>query len=329
MVKRGINYPVYSEDMNNKNNFKKEKKVSPAGIVITCIVIVFVVSLFITLLSSNFKKTGSNTAIIKINGELFTGSGNTGVTGTYSDEIISFVNDAIKNKNVKAILFEIDSPGGSAVASKEIADAVKLARQNGILTVAYIRETGASGAYWVASSCDYIVASPMSIVGSIGVIGSYLEYSGLLERFNVTYERLVGGQYKDIGSPYKELTPAEREILQNIINKIYDNFVNEVSVNRNISLSQTYNLANGLFYLGEDAKQLGLVDSVGTKEDAFAYIENKENMTVKTYSYSSSNSLLGLYGMQSRIAFWIGKGIGSSLVEKGFSVDNQLNIKAQ
>jgi protease-4 len=326
MVKRGMNYQVYSKDT---KDLKKEKKINPVGIVITCILVIFAVSLIIIFLSSNFKKTGSNTAIIKIDGELFSGSGALSTTGTYSDEITSFVKDAIKNKNVRAILFDINSPGGSAVASKEIADAVKLARQNSILTVAYIREIGASGAYWVASSCDYIVASPMSIVGSIGVIGSYLEYSGLLERFNITYERLVGGQYKDIGSPYKELTPDEREILQDIINKIYDNFVNEVSVNRNISLTQTYNLANGLFYLGEDAKQLGLVDSIGTKEDAFAYIENKENITVRTYSYSSSNSLLGLYGLQSKIAFWVGKGIGSSLIEKGFSVDNQLNIKAQ
>lgn len=329
MVKRGISYN-YPRDMNIKSiNVQPKKKHNVVAIVIWVILGLFVLSIILAFISSDLKKTGANTAVIKIEGELFTGKSSLGSSGTYSDDIIAFIKDAEKNKNVQAILFEINSPGGSATASKEIADAIKGARQRGILTVAYVRELGASGAYWVSSACDYIVSSPMAIVGSIGVIGSYLEFSGLLERFNITYERLVGGQYKDIGSPYKELTPDERAILQKIINTIYDSFVLEISTNRNISLSQTYSLANGLFYLGDEAKQLGLIDQVGSEEDAVIYIERREGITVKAYSYEARNGLLSLYGMQNQFAFWLGKGIGSSLAEKSFSLDNSLNIKAQ
>ena len=311
MAKKGVKNSDYTV---SPRDIRKERKASVVGIVIACIIIIFLISMVIILFSSSFKKTGANTAIIDIHGEIFTGSAGSNPTGaeaTYSDDVISYIKDAEKNKNVKAIFFDIDSPGGSAVASQEIGDAIKSARQKGLLTVAYVQELGASGAYWVASSCDYIVATPLSVIGSIGVIGSYLDYAGLLEEFNVTYERLVGGQYKDIGSPYTELTPNERVILQNMINEVYDDFVNEVSTNRNISLNRTYELANGMVYLGEDAKQLGLIDKVGTKDDAFAYIAQKKNITVKTYTYSSDNGLLGLYEAQSQADYyWVGKGIG-------------------
>ena len=124
-------------------------------------------------------------------------------TITSSPETVEFIEKANKNPNIKAIILEINSPGGSAVASEEIANAVKKTNKT---TVAWVREIGTSGAYWVASSSDYIVANRVSITGSIGVIASYLEFAGLIERYNITYQRLVSGKYKDIGSPFKEMT---------------------------------------------------------------------------------------------------------------------------
>src|SRR3989344_1616932 len=130
---------------------------------------------------------------------------------TSSPEAVELIEKADKNPNIKAIILEINSPGGSAVASEEIAKAVKKTNKT---TVAWIREVGASGAYWVASSSDYVIANRVSITGSIGVIASYLEFPGLLERYNVTYQRMVSGKYKDLGSPYREMTQEEKAICQ-------------------------------------------------------------------------------------------------------------------
>ena len=167
--------------------------------------------------------------------------------------------------NIKAILFEINSPGGTAVASEEIVNAVKKSKK---YKVAWIRDQGASGAYWIASAADKIVASPLSITGSIGVLGSYLEFSGLLTRYNITYERMVGGKYKDLGTPYRELTDEERILFQRSIDELHDYFMQDVAKNRDIPENKIREIATGMFYTGKQAKELNLVDVLGGKEEA-------------------------------------------------------------
>ncbi|MBI2130309.1 S49 family peptidase, partial [Candidatus Woesearchaeota archaeon] len=149
---------------------------------------------------------------------------------------------------------------GSPVASEEIANAIKKTNKT---SVAWIREIGTSGAYWVASSTDYIIASRVSITGSIGVIASYTEFSGIMKDYNLTYRRLISGKYKDIGDPFKELVPEEQEILQSYLDSIRDYFVEEVAKNRNMKKQEVEKAANGLFYLGGEAKKLGLIDEIG------------------------------------------------------------------
>ena len=130
-----------------------------------------------------------NVALIPIEGVITTDGGSYFNEQTISSKnIVEFIEDADKNSQVEAIVLEINSPGGSAVASDEISIAVKKVKKP---VVAMIREVGASGGYWVASSADYIVAHRMAITGSIGVISSYLEFSGLMENHGVGYERLV------------------------------------------------------------------------------------------------------------------------------------------
>src|SRR3989338_367748 len=131
-----------------------------------------------------------NVALIPIHGVIAVGdegSSSFFESATASSETIKFIEKADKNPSIKAIILEINSPGGSAVASEEIANAVKKVNKT---TVAWVREAGASGAYWVASASDHIVASRMSVTGSIGVISSYLEFEGLVNRYNLTYRRL-------------------------------------------------------------------------------------------------------------------------------------------
>ena len=230
---------------------------------------------------------------------------------TSSLDAVELIEKADKNPNIKAIILEINSPGGSAVASEEIANAVKKTNKT---TVAWIREVGASGAYWIASSADHIVANRVSITGSIGVIASYLEFPGLLERYNVTYRRLVAGKYKDIGSPFKEMTSEEASVFQQNLDVIRDYFVSEVAKNRNLNKKDVDKIANGLFYLGSQAKDLGLVDELGGKDEVIKYIDGKEDITAEIAEYKKEKGILDLLSnAMGKQFYFMGKGLGSSL----------------
>ena len=298
---------------------KRGKRDKTPIIVISIIVAIFVFMIIIISISKDNLSRGNNVALIHIDGTILVADSQSFIpySATYSDKVITFIEDAIKNKNIKAIIFEINSPGGSAVASSEIAEAIKKVKEHNKTTVALIREQGTSGAYWVASACDYVITHPLSITGSIGVIASYLEISGLLESYNITYEKLTAGKYKDVMSPFRELTQEEREMIQNKLDIIYKAFVEEVAKNRNLSEEQTRELATGMFYLGKEAKDLRLVDFLGTKEDAINYIEKQCNITAKIKEYKKEKGLLDIFSrLQSQGSFWLGRGIGASFIDQ-------------
>ena len=224
---------------------------------------------------------------------------------------VELIEKADKSMTLQAIIFEINSPGGTVVASKDVATAVKNAKKP---TVALIREVGASGAYWIASATDKIVADPASITGSIGVTGSYLEFSGLMEKYGVGYERLVSGQYKDTGSPYRKLTTDERSLLMDTIDSINSMFINEVATNRNMSVAQVQSVATGQVYLGTQAKVLGLVDVLGGEAEAQKQAEELAGLkSSKLVRWESPAAQQGLFAKSTeRFAYWMGKGIGES-----------------
>ena len=272
-----------------------------------------VISLFVGL---DVESLSGNVALIPINGVIVGDKDSEFIfeSVTSSPDTVKFIEKADKNPSIKAIILEINSPGGSAVASEEIANAVKKTNKT---TVAWIREVGASGAYWVASASDHIVANRVSITGSIGVIASYLEFPGLLERYNVTYQRLVSGKYKDIGSPYRELTEEEKAIFQQNLDAIRDYFVSEVAKNRNLNKKDVDKIANGLFYLGAQAKEFGLVDELGGKDEVISYIEKKEGIKADIVEYKKEKTLIEILSeILSKQSFFVGKGIGSSLFDK-------------
>lgn len=229
--------------------------------------------------------------------------------GISASKIINDLERASKDKSVKGIILDINSPGGTVVASQELAEAVKKVEKP---VIALLEDTAASGAYWVASAADVIVAHPMTITGSIGVTSSYLEFSGLMEQYGVSYQRFVSGPYKDIGSPYRKPTEEDEKILNYVIDKIHNYFVKEVSKNRDKDLS---GVASGGFYLGVDAKRLGLVDEIGTKELAINITKQRAGIEkAKLVIYTQDRSLLSLIEkLSSNIAFYVGAGIGSQL----------------
>lgn len=237
-----------------------------------------------------------------------------------STDIVDALEKIKEDDSMKAVILEINSPGGTVVASEEIVNAVKELDKP---TIAWIREVGASGAYWIASSADVIVADPLSITGSIGVISSYLQFSDLLREYGVGYERLVSGDYKDTGSPFKELEADERRLLQGKIDMMHEFFVNAIAENRNMTYDEVKVLSTGIFYLGKEAKELGLVDVLGGKKEAVEISEELAGIKdAELVVFEEKKTLLDLFGgITSNVFYYLGKGIGSNF-------DNEFKIEA-
>jgi len=290
-------------------------------VLLTIAAVLFTLLVIIPVIFSLFdgSKLG-NVALIPIEGAI-TGNGAKSFTASSisSKEIVSFIEDADEDPRVQVLLLEINSPGGSAVASDEIATAVKKAQKP---VVAYIREAGASGAYWIASAADHVIANRMSITGSIGVLSSYLEFSGLMEKYGVGYEQLTAGERKDLGTPYKKLSDQERKILQQKLDKIHSFFIEEVAANRHLEVSTVQKIATGEFFLGVEALELGLVDQLGGKEEAEIFIQ--ENFGLQKIDYVRYEHEIGFFellgGVVSTFFFNVGEGIGSMLTGPQFSV---------
>ena len=173
-------------------------------ILLTIAAVFFVLFVIIPLTFALFDgPQRGNVAKIPIEGPITGNGGNSfGDVAVSSSDVVEFIESADEDAQIKAILLEINSPGGSAVASDEIAAAIKKTEKP---VVAVIREAGASGGYWIASAADHIIANRMSITGSIGVISSYLEFSGLMGKYGVGYQRLVSGGRKSIGGSLRKL----------------------------------------------------------------------------------------------------------------------------
>jgi protease IV len=295
-------------------DFMAKKRWIILAIVIASFVLVFGSMIGLILVFAGLETGYGNVAVIPIEGVIMTGSGNSllGEQVASSGEIVRLIRQAEDDKSVKAIVFEINSPGGSPVASDEIANEIKGSDK---LTVAVIRDVGASGAYWVASSCDHIIANRMSITGSIGVIASYLEFSGTLRRYNVTYQRLVSGDYKDMGSAYKPLTKDEEDIMQQLLDDLHTVFIQTVSENRALSEQEVERLATGQIYLGSRAMELGLVDGLGGREDALTYIADQLDIEPDVVEYRRKSTFLdALAGTVAGAGFNIGRGFAFQLM---------------
>ena len=228
---------------------------------------------------------------------------------TDAQDIVEWLNEIEKNPRVKAIILDINSPGGSAAATWMIVKKLEeIKKERNITIVALINEIGTSGAYWIAATADKIFANKLSITGSIGVLGSFVTFEGLLKRYNITYQRIIAGKYKDLGIPFKDLTETERELLLKKINLTYEFFIKSIAELRHLNESYVRKLATGEFYTGEEAKGLRLIDDFGTYEDVLNYLRNKLNTTIKVDTYEKSLSVLDeIMNMMSKANFKAGQ----------------------
>ena len=172
-------------------------------------------------------------------------------------------------KEVKAIVLDINSPGGSVGAVQEIYSTIKRAKMTTKKPfIARFGEVSASGGYYIASACDLVVAHPGTITGSIGVIFSVSNFEGLMKKVGYKSDAIKSGKFKDIGSPTREMTPDERKLLQAMIDDSYGQFVAAVAEGRKMTVEQVKVLADGRIFTGSQAKENGLVDKLGDLQDA-------------------------------------------------------------
>jgi len=169
--------------------------------------------------------------------------------------------------DIKALVVRIDSPGGSVGASQEIyRELLKVKDKKPV--VASMGSVGASGGYYLACGAKKIFANPGTITGSIGVIAQFVNYEKLAEWAKIDVETIKSGEFKDVGSPFREMTEAEREYIKDLMNNVHSQFKQAVSESRGIDSEKVREIADGRVFTGEQAKALGLVDELGNFGDA-------------------------------------------------------------
>ncbi len=173
------------------------------------------------------------------------------------------------SNSVKAILLNVDSPGGGVAVSQEIYTEIKRLREKkDKIVVAYLSSTGASGAYYISCAANKIVANPGTIVGSIGVIAEWVSYADLLEWAKLKNIVFKTGEFKDTGSPTRPITDNERKYFQGLIDDMYVQFVEAVAAGRKLDLQEVRAMADGRVFTGRDAKERKLIDETGNFQDA-------------------------------------------------------------
>ncbi len=208
----------------------------------------------------NFSGAGEKVGVVELNGVI-----------TSSQRIVRQLKKFDKDANIKAVVFRIDSPGGGIAASQEIYEQVKRTRDHGKPIIASMGSVAASGGYYVSLGASKIMANPGTTTGSIGVIAEIPNFKKLLDKIGVQFTIIKSGKYKDIGSPYREVTGDELYHLQRWIDNGYDQFVRTIVNERHLQEQRVREIGDGRVYSGEQALGLALIDSLGTFDDAIQW----------------------------------------------------------
>ncbi len=211
--------------------------------------------------SSKFDK--NKVAVIYAVGEITDEDGD----GIVAKDMIKTINSVAKDSSVKAVVFRVSSPGGSAFASEQIWHALSLLKAKKPIIVS-MGDYAASGGYYISCLADQIVAQPNTITGSIGIFGVIPNVKGLNEKLGITYDGVKTNKMSDAISVNRPFTPEERDLMQNYVNRGYELFVKRCAEGRKMTVDQIKNIAEGRVWTGEDAIKIGLVDKIGGLNDA-------------------------------------------------------------
>ena len=214
-----------------------------------------------------FSKSSNSAILLKVNGEIHSGKSTYQSTG--ADTVLATLRSIENRDEVKGILLEIDSPGGTVGASQEIFDELMyLRKEKKKKIVVSMKDLAASGGYYIASAADYIYTQAGTITGSIGVITMSPNISGLLKKYSVEMRVYKAGKYKDILSMFKTSTKEEDEIIKSLLNDTYNRFISDVAIGRGMKKEIIAKLAEGKIYSGENAVRSKLADAIGGRREA-------------------------------------------------------------
>jgi protease-4 len=235
----------------------------------------------------SFEKKSGDAALIQLSGTIQSTAGSGfGASGVTPGQVRELNDDAL-DQGADAIVYEINSPGGAVVASKEIYRDIDDVE---VPTVCRLRDAAASGGYLVALGCDRIVADSASLTGSIGVRSSYLQYPGLMDKLGVEYVSISNGSLKEVGNPYENVSEEDKEVLQSMVDRLKDDFIQQVDQNRNLTNESREEVASSKPFLGEKAKKIGLVDELGGRDTAVNEAENLTGNELETFKVESKPS---------------------------------------
>jgi protease-4 len=193
------------------------------------------------------------------------------IDGTIADylDTVSIISEATKDENIKAVVIDVDSPGGAVGASQEIYRAIEKLREKKPVVVS-MGNVAASGGYYISAPANVIYANPGTITGSIGVIIQHVDVSEILNKFGVKVNTIKSGANKDILYPTKPLLPEQKALLEKTVMDVYDQFLDAIVRYRPIKKDVLKTYADGRVFSGNEAKTLGLVDKIGNIQDAIS-----------------------------------------------------------
>jgi len=218
----------------------------------------FLVSLFFGFSEDNFDlHTGKRIGVVEIEGIILDSK-------HAVEQLERFEDDG----SIAAVVLRIDSPGGGVAASQEIYEAAKRVRHKGKFVLASMGSVAASGGYYVACAAETIMANPGTTTGSIGVITELINVAELLNKIGVRFDVVKSGKHKDSGSPFRPMTEEDRKLFQSYVDDAYQQFVGVVAEARRLEKSEVLQHADGRVFTGQQALELGLIDLLGTYQDA-------------------------------------------------------------
>lgn len=263
------------------------------------IVIVFILlfiiagSFYLIMGGKNFGISKNRVEVIYVQGVMLTGSIPTGFGIATSEDIVKSLRDASEDEGVKAIVMRINSPGGSPASAEEIVGAMKKIDKPIVISMG---DVAASAAYYISAPADRIIANPDTMTGSIGVIWEFQNRSKFYDKDGTSFYIAKSGELKDMGGDWRGLSDEEKQYVDLVIIEAYDRFIKEVADDRNLSLGKVKDLADGRIYTGAKAKELGLVDDLGSLDDAIEIAAELGGIVGKPeVGYSNSPSLSRLF----------------------------------
>ncbi len=216
-----------------------------------------------------------------------------------SEGVVGQIKRFREDKSIKAIILRINSPGGGVAASQEIYEEVKYTRDHGKLVVVSMGSIAASGGYYIACGSNLIVANPGTLTGSIGVIAQFISIKDLADKLGIEETTIKSGELKDSGDPFRKMNEKDKEYFQEVVNNTFGQFIDVVAKERKMNKDSLLQYATGRVFTGLQAKEIGLIDSIGTLEDAIritarlAGIEGEPRIIKEHRRYSIFERLIG------------------------------------